>query len=168
VVIGAVAGIVVPLGIDLLERWRIDDPIGAVPVHGFAGIWGTLSLGLLATGHYGVPTATGVDTSTVVKGLFYGGGLDQLKAQFIGSATCVIVVFGVSLAIMYFLKHRGVLRLSREAELEGMDLAEHGTAAYHVEFGQGMTYTTPAGLPLNGNHSEVPSEEPVAAARTEE
>src|SRR2546425_3251293 len=104
VVIGAVAGIVVPLGIDFLEHRRIDDPIGAVPVHGFAGIWGTLSLGLFATGHYGVPTATGVDTSTVVKGLFYGGGLDQLKAQFIGSTTCVIAVFGVSLAIMYFLK----------------------------------------------------------------
>jgi len=49
-----------------------------------------------------------------------------------------------------------------------MDLHEHGMAAYHVEFGQGMTYTTPAGLPFNGNHSEAPSEEPVPAARTEE
>src|SRR5260370_267366 len=49
VVIGAVAGVVVIYGIDLLEHWRIDDPIGAVPVHGFAGIWVTLSLGLLAT-----------------------------------------------------------------------------------------------------------------------
>src|SRR2546421_12182723 len=119
VLIGAVAGIVVPLGIDFLEHRRVDAPIGAVPVHGFAGIWGTLSLGLLATGHYGVPTSTGIDTSTVVKGLLYGGGLDQLKAQVIGSATCVVVVFGVSLAIMYFLKNRGVLRLSRERELEG-------------------------------------------------
>ena len=72
--IGAVAGIVVPLGIDLLEHLRIDDPIGAVPVHVFAGIWGTLSLGLFATGQYGIPTPDGADTSTVVKGLFYGGG----------------------------------------------------------------------------------------------
>src|SRR5712671_5651698 len=159
VVIGAVAGIVVPLGIDFLESRRIDDPIGAVPVHGFCGIWGTLSLGLLAAGHYGVPTPTGVDTSTVVKGLFYGGGLDQLKAQFIGSATCVICVFGFSLMLMYFLKSRNVLRISREGELEGMDLHEHGTAAYHVEFGQGMTYTTPASLPFNGSHNEPPSEE---------
>src|SRR5205085_10876244 len=131
-----------------LEHGDIDGPFGAVPVRGFGGMWGTLSLGLMATGHYGVPTPTGVGTSTVVKGLFYGGGLDQLKAQFIGSATCVIAVFGFSLMLMYFLKHRGVLRLSREAELEGMDLAEHGPAAYHVEFGQGMTYTTPAGLPF--------------------
>src|SRR2546426_2571216 len=123
ILLGGVAGVLVVIGVEALEWLRIDDPIGAVPVHGFCGIWGTLSLGLMATGHYGIPTATGVDTSTVVKGLFYGGGLDQLKAQFIGSATCVVAVFGVSLMIMYFLKNRGVLRLPREAELEGMDLA---------------------------------------------
>ena len=81
IIIGAVAGVVVPLGIDFMEWRRWDDPIGAVAVHGFAGIWGTLSLGLLATGQYGVPTATGTDTSTVVKGLFYGGGTAQLRAQ---------------------------------------------------------------------------------------
>jgi Amt family ammonium transporter len=169
VLIGAGAGIVVPLGVDLLERWRIDDPIGAVPVHGFAGIWGTLSLGFLACGKYGVPTSTGIDHTSVVKGLFYGGGLDQLKAQFIGSAVCVLAVGGFSLILMYFLKNRGVLRLSREAELEGMDLAEHGTAAYHVEFGQGMTYSTPAGLPFNGNggHKEADGD-PVPATTAEE
>src|SRR5947209_4644655 len=154
---GAIGGVILWFG------WYGFNPGSTLSAMDFAGIGRTLSLGLLATGHYGVPTATGVDTSTVVKGLFYGGGLDQLKAQFIGSATCVIAVFGVSLAIMYFLKHRGVLRLSREAELEGMDLAEHGTAAYHVEFGQGMTYSTPAGLPFNGSHKEAPSEEPVPA-----
>ena len=89
VIIGLVAGIVVPLGVDLLEHLRIDDPIGAVAVHGFCGIWGTLSLGLFATGAFGIPTADGVDTATTVKGLFYGGGLDQLKAQLVGSITCV-------------------------------------------------------------------------------
>src|SRR5207253_2133933 len=98
--IGAIAGVVVPLGVDFLEWLRIDDPIGAVAVHGFAGIWGTLSVGLFATGQFGVPTADGADTSTVVKGLFYGGGTAQLRAQLIGSATCVIVVLGVSLMIM--------------------------------------------------------------------
>src|SRR5881227_4430868 len=61
IAIGVAAGIVVPLGIDLLEYLRIDDPIGAWPVHGLAGIWGTLSLGLFATGQYGIPTADGVD-----------------------------------------------------------------------------------------------------------
>src|SRR4030088_1944255 len=168
ILLGGVAGGLVVAGVELLEWLRIDDPIGAVPVHGFCGIWGTLSLGLFAAGKYGIPTATGADTTTVVKGLFYGGGLDQLKAQFIGSAVCVICVFGFSLLLMYFLKNRGVLRLSRDAELEGMDLAEHGTAAYHMEFGQGMTYSTPAGLPFNGSHKEPPEEEPVAAAKAEE
>jgi len=149
-IIGAVAGVVVPLAIDLLEWWRIDDPIGAVAVHGFAGIWGTLSLGLFATGQFGVPTADGADTSTVVKGLFYGGGTAQLRAQLIGSATCVIVVLGVSLMIMYAIKSiRGSwnLRVSQDGEVEGLDIHEHGTPAYHMEFGQGMTYTSPVTLP---------------------
>lgn len=148
--IGAVAGIVVPLGVDFMEWKRWDDPIGAVAVHGFAGIWGTLSLGLFATGQYGVPTATGTDTSTVVRGLFYGGGGEQLFAQFIGSATCVVVVTSVALLIMYLIKKipgTWTLRVTKDGELEGLDLHEHGTAAYHVEFGQGMTYSTPANLP---------------------
>jgi len=145
VMIGAVAGIVVPLGIDLLEWYRIDDPIGAVAVHGFAGIWGTLSLGLFATG-FGVPTADGVDRTSVVKGLFYGGGWSQLKAQFIGSLTCVIVVTAVSLIVMIAVKKTVGLRVSREGELEGLDLHEHGTPAYHMEFGQGMTYSTLTGV----------------------
>ena len=62
------------MSIDLLEYLRIDDPIGAVPVHMMAGIWGTLSLGLFASGKYGAPTPTGADVSSVVTGLFYGGG----------------------------------------------------------------------------------------------
>ena len=143
--IGAIAGIVVPLGVDFLEYLRIDDPIGAVAVHGFAGIWGTLSLGLFATGAFGIPTPDGVDTSTVVKGLFYGGGWDQLKAQFIGSLTCVVVISAVSIVVMYSIKQlRGSwnLRLEKEGELEGMDIFEHGTRAYHMEFGQGVSYTT--------------------------
>jgi len=148
--IGAVAGVVVPLAIDLLEWWRIDDPIGAVAVHGFAGIWGTLSLGLFATGQFGIPTADGADTSTVVKGLFYGGGTAQLSAQLIGSARCVIVVLGASLLIMYAISSiRGSwsLRVSQDGEVEGLDIHEHGTPAYRMEFGQGMTYTSPVTLP---------------------
>jgi Amt family ammonium transporter len=68
--IGVGGGVVVILGIELLEYLRIDDPIGAVPVHMVAGIWGTLSLGLFAAGAYGLPTPTGADTSVVVTGLF--------------------------------------------------------------------------------------------------
>jgi Amt family ammonium transporter len=141
-VIGAVAGMVVPLGVDWMERRRIDDPIGAVAVHGFAGIWGTLSVGLFATGAFGVPSPDGVDTSTVVKGLFYGGGINQLKAQFVGSAACVIIISLVAYVLMKAVDLTGTLRVEREGELEGLDIFEHGTRAYHMEFGQGMSYST--------------------------
>jgi Amt family ammonium transporter len=147
VMIGAVAGIVVPLGVDLLESLRIDDPIGAVAVHGFAGVWGTLSLGLFASG-YGVPTATGADRTVAVKGLFYGGGLKQLLAQGVGSATCIVVAFGVSFIIFKAIRRLPGdwnLRLGEAEELEGIDIVEHGLPAYHMEFGQGFTYTTYTG-----------------------
>src|SRR5262245_14655421 len=110
IIIGAVAGIVVVLGVDLLEHVRIDDPIGAVPVHGMCGIWGTLSLGLFATGQYGVPGPTGADTSAVVTGLFWGGGTDQLVAQMIGSATVTAIVVAAGLALRYGENRTGTLR----------------------------------------------------------
>jgi len=112
------------------EYVRIDDPIGAVPVHMMCGIWGTLSLGLFATGQYGVPVPTGVDTSTLVKGLFYGGGMQQLTAQALGSASITLATLAVAGVLMYAVKATGTLRVSREGELEGLDLHEHGMDAY--------------------------------------
>jgi len=148
--IGAIAGIIVPLGVDLLEYLRIDDPIGAVAVHGFAGIWGTLSLGLFAAGQFGLPTPTGADNTTfTVNGLFYGGGWDQLKAQFVGSMVAVVCVTAFSFVMFMIIKKipgTWNLRVTKDGELEGLDIHEHGTPAYHVEFGYGMTYTSPAGL----------------------
>ena len=137
VLIGGIAGIVVPLAVDFIEHIRVDDPVGAVAVHGFTGIWGTLSVGLFATGAFGVPTPDGVDTSTVVRGLFYGGGFDQLKAQFIGSVTCVVVVSAAAAALMAGVKLTRTLRVSTEGEMEGIDIHEHGTPAYHLEPGLG-------------------------------
>ena len=146
VIIGCIAGIVVPLGIDFLEARRVDDPIGAVAVHGFCGIWGTLAVGLFATGDFGIPGPLGADTSGgVVEGLFYGGGLDQLKAQFIGSLTCVVVISLAAFALMYAVNATGTLRIDRDGELEGIDIVEHGLTAYHMEFGQGVGYTSPPG-----------------------
>jgi len=151
IMIGAVAGVVVVLGVDFMERRRWDDPIGAVAVHFFCGIWGTLSLGLFAAGKYGLPTPTGSDTTTVVTGLFYGNHpWNQLKAQIIGSATCIIFVGGFALIMFWVIKRipgTWNLRISQEGELEGLDIHEHGSPAYHMEFGYGMTYTTPAGSP---------------------
>ncbi len=128
--IGIGGGLVVVWGIDALEYLRIDDPIGAVPVHMVGGIWGTLSLGLFAAGKYGASTPTGQDISTVATGLFYGGGIGVLKAQFIGSATITLATFTAAMALMYAVKATGTLRVSAEGELEGLDLHEHGSSAY--------------------------------------
>jgi Amt family ammonium transporter len=132
IIIGAVAGVVVVWGTDLLEWLRIDDPCGAWPVHGLAGMWGTYSLGLFATGQFGAPTPTGADNSagSIVKGFFYGGGTDQLVAQIIGNTSICLGVFAVSMALMYAVKLTGTLRVSEEGELEGLDLHEHGGEAY--------------------------------------
>ena len=128
--IGAVAGILVIIGINLLEWFRIDDPIGAVPVHGLCGIWGTISLGLFATGQYGSAGAFGSDTSTVLKGLFYHGGTQVLYAQIIGSAIVTLSTLSIALGLMWAVNLTGTLRVSREGELEGLDVHEHGIPAY--------------------------------------
>jgi Amt family ammonium transporter len=139
IMIGLVAGILVVLGTDLLEYARIDDPCGAWPVHGLCGVWGTLSLGLFATGEFGAPTPTGADTSAgaLVKGLFYGGGTDQLVAQLIGNAAIGVGVFIAALILMYAVKATGTLRVSKEIELEGLDIHEHGGVAYPEQVSAG-------------------------------
>ena len=130
IIIGAVAGVVVVAGVDLLEWLRIDDPIGAVPVHGLNGIWGTLSLGLFACGKYGATGPIAVDNSAPLTGLFYGGGTTVLAAQAIGSLIITVATFGVSLALMYGVHRMGLLRVSAEGELQGIDNYEHGIGAY--------------------------------------
>ena len=163
--IGGVAGIIVPLGVDLLESRRIDDPIGAVAVHGFCGVWGTLCVGLFATGSYGIPdpvagTADASGTIPTVTGLFYGGGADQLVAQALGSVTAVILVTSFGLALFLALRKlpgSWNLRLERDLELEGIDISEHGLPAYHMEFGQGFAYTTYTGKTVGESSIGGPS-----------
>jgi len=130
ILLGGVAGVLVVLGVELLEWIRIDDPIGAVPVHGLCGIWGTLSLGLFACGKYGATGPLAPDNSAVLKGLFYGGGTQVLKAQALGSLIITFSTFFVALAVMYLVNATGTLRVSKEGELYGLDLHEHGISAY--------------------------------------
>jgi Amt family ammonium transporter len=99
-------------------------------VHGICGIWGTLSLGFFACGQYGATGPLGPDNSAPLKGLFYGGGLQVLKAQFIGSACVTLATFGVAMAVMLVVNAMGMLRLPAEMEAYGMDLHEHGISAY--------------------------------------
>jgi len=137
VLIGVVVGFVVFGGIYWLEYLRIDDPVGAVSVHGFAGIWGTLSLGLFATGQYGATGPLGADTTApnLVKGLFYGGGFDVLKAQAIGSFTITAATLLISFIVMIAvskLPYPYKLRVEPEGETGpgGLDVWEHGAEAY--------------------------------------
>jgi len=130
ILLGGVAGVVVVAGVELLEWLRIDDPIGAVPVHGMCGIWGTLSLGLFACGKYGSTGPVAPDNSAALKGLLYGGGTQLLTAQALGSLIITTTTFAVAYAVMYVVNATGTLRVSREGELYGLDLHEHGISAY--------------------------------------
>jgi Amt family ammonium transporter len=122
------------LAVDFVEWLRVDDPIGAVAVHGACGIFGTISLGLFATGQYGLPGATGADTSITVDGLFYGGGAKQLGVQILGSAVVTVATLAIALIVMFAVKSLGVLRISEEVEIAGIDIHEHGAPAFHPEF----------------------------------
>ncbi|HEY1533602.1 MAG TPA: ammonium transporter [Polyangiaceae bacterium] len=128
--IGAIAGVVCVYGVELIEWLRVDDPVGAVTVHGLCGIWGTLSLGLFASGEFGAPTPTGADVSSTVRGLFYGGGTNQLVAQLIGSASITLGTFAAAGVLMWLVKQTGTLRVSEAGELAGLDIHEHGGPAY--------------------------------------
>ncbi len=148
VMIGAIAGVIVILGVDLLEYLRIDDPIGAVPVHMINGIWGTLSLGLFASGEYAAAGSDPIapDLSSKLTGLFYGGGTKVLAAQAVGSLIVTAATLAVSFAVFYALDAVGRLRLSEEGEHDGLDIHEHGISAYPEYVISALA--SPAGAPL--------------------
>ena len=120
IIIGMVAGIIVVLGVVLLDKLNIDDPVGAVPVHGLNGIWGTLAIGLFGKESLGLAN----------NGLFYGGGLVQLGIQLLG-VTSVIAFILLTMGGLFKLIDSTIgLRVSREEELKGLDIGEHGMEAY--------------------------------------
>jgi Amt family ammonium transporter len=126
--IGVVAGFLVVSGTELLERrFRIDDPVGAIAVHGVCGVWGAISVGLLADGSYGEGW-NGVEGP--VRGLLFGDG-GQLVAQVVGVCTNVIVCFGLSYLFFFAVDRLHGNRVSQEAEMSGLDVAEIGSDAYH-------------------------------------
>ncbi len=126
VVIGIVAGIILVAGVYLLEALKIDDPVGAVPVHGFNGLWGIISVGLFADGTYGIYSIE----PPFVKGLFYGGGTGQLIAQLIGAIALFAWAFIAGYILFKVLDAVIGIRVSPEEELQGLDILEHGTPAY--------------------------------------
>jgi Amt family ammonium transporter len=166
-VIGAVAGVLVILAMEVLEHFRIDDPVGAWPVHGVCGIWGTLSLGLFASGEYsaagssptGVPIVV-ANSADALSGLFYGGGSKVLLAQGVGSLIVCSATFCTAMVMFKALDAVKMLRLSKEGELLGMDLDQHGISAYpeYVITGTGVSTgsTIPTGTAAHGK-SPVPA-----------
>jgi len=129
VIIGLVAGVLVCLSVAFVERvLQVDDPVGAVSVHGACGIWGVISLGLFADGKSNYGGAwNGVNGS--VTGLFYGDA-SQLVAQLIGVATLVGFVFTLSFIFAFVVDLLVGQRTSAKSELEGLDLPEMGALAY--------------------------------------
>jgi len=127
VMIGAIAGILVCFSVFIIDRTlKIDDPVGAISVHGVNGAWGVISLGLFADGTYG-DGYNGIAGG--VKGLFYGGG-SQFAAQLIGTATNIVFVFIASFIMFKVLDMVVGLRVSEEVEIEGLDQAEVAVSAY--------------------------------------
>lgn len=121
VVVGLLAGVIVVASVELFDKiLHIDDPVGAISVHGVCGIWGTLAVGLFANG---------VNDPGVV-GLFYGGGVSQLGVQLIGVIAVLVWTLGTSFVLFATLKAAGNLRVDATEELTGLDLSEHATESY--------------------------------------
>ncbi|MDD5327200.1 MAG: ammonium transporter [Phycisphaerae bacterium] len=115
IAIGSVAGVLVVLSVLFFDYvLKVDDPVGAVSVHGVNGLWGTLSYGLFATDG----------------GLFYGGGLKLFGVQVLGAATAFAWAFGLGLILFWFLSRTTGLRVSAAEESKGLDIGEHGNEAY--------------------------------------
>ncbi len=119
---GLIAGAIVVFSCVLIDRIHIDDPVGAISVHGVCGAWGTLAVGLFAT----------------EGGLLTGGGTAQLVSQAIGVGAAFAWSFTLSMGIFLALKYTMGLRVSAEEEMEGLDVCEHGMYAYPPSFVAGV------------------------------
>ena len=131
VIIGLVAGVLCALAVGLKYRLGYDDSLDVVGVH-FVGGWiGSLAIGLFATSQVNA----GISDPAILNasdGLFYGGGLAQLGRQFLGSLSVTIYSFAIALAIALVIKAVKRLRVSEEAEIGGIDIADHGESGYDL------------------------------------
>ncbi len=126
-IIGAIAGILVCASVTFIDKIKVDDPCGAISVHGTCGLFGLIAVGLFADGSYG-GGLNGVANNVV--GLFHGGGFSQLAAQLIGVITLGVWAFGVSFLFFKISNLIVPMRVSREDELAGLDIPETGIRAY--------------------------------------
>ena len=124
IVIGLVAGAIAVLGVLFVERIGIDDPVGAVAVHGLSGVWGTLATGLFA-----LPSlAASLDTGR--GGLVYTGSFAQLGTQALGLVAVGAFTFSISFGVLWALDRLRGIRVSEQVETLGLDVSEHGMWGY--------------------------------------
>lgn len=121
-IIGFIAGILVVFAVLFFDKMQIDDPVGALSVHLVNGVFGTLAVGVFAQDRI-----TGAATGN---GLFFGGGFKLLGIQFLGALSVGIFTFGVAIIAWAIIKSLWGIRVSRDEELRGLDLGEHGMEAY--------------------------------------
>jgi Amt family ammonium transporter len=119
-VIGLSSGFVVVMGVELLEKLHIDDPVGAVPVHGMCGIWGTLCVGIFGKQALGLTH----------EGFIYSGNPMQFGIQMVGSVSTIVFVLVTMGLIFKMIDVTVGLRVSRNEELRGLDIGEHGMESY--------------------------------------
>ncbi len=147
VVIGGIAGVLVVYSVAFFDRIGIDDPCGAISVHGVNGAWGVLSVGFFADGTYGIGwNGVGANSVHGVRGLFYGD-VGQLGAQMVHVVVGFLWAWGVTWLIFTIAKNFMQIRVSAEVELEGLDMAEFGVLAY-PEF---VMHATPVHVDSNGS-----------------
>ena len=116
---GLIGGVIVVFAIEFIEKkLKIDDAIGASSVHGVVGIWGTIVIGL-----WGIDSEGGI-------GIFNGGGYEQLVSQLIGASAYTLWAATFAFIFFWILKKAVGLRVTKEEEIEGLDIAEHGIRAY--------------------------------------
>ncbi len=120
ILIGLIGGVICVLSVLMFDKLRIDDPVGAITVHGVCGLWGTLAAGFFAQNLFG----GGGD------GLFFGGGIGILKTQAIVAAAYFAWAFSTALIVFLILKYTIGVRVSAEEEMAGLDIPEHGMSAY--------------------------------------
>ncbi len=126
VAVGIVCGIAVVFAVLFFDKIRVDDPVGAISVHGVCGAIGTLLVGLWGVDYAKPASEMGI-------GLFNGGGAAVLKVQVYGVLAAFALVFPLMFGVFYAIKSTVGLRVSEKEELEGLDLHEHGNQAYPVD-----------------------------------
>jgi len=159
VLIGFVAAAIAVVAVPLVERLGIDDPIGAVAVHGLAGVWGTLATGLLAVPALAATVGVGHG------GLLYTGSPYQLGVQALGLAAVGVFTFSTSFGSLWALNRLWGIRVEQHVETAGLDVAEHGMWGYPefyipVPGGYGTESHGHLGLAHAHSHAPVPLPEP--------